>query len=192
MITLIGRETAMLTNDIASNIRDSGVEVNKLHPDKFLAGEYDPNDEFIVTYVTDMSRRKEIIDFIDANNLKRGTFVHPSSVVDKTATIGPGTFIGPFCSILYQCTVGQDVILGPYSMISHLASVGQGTVSNPSVMVAGATKIGGYNLLGIRATFIDGIELCDFVKIGAGAVVTKNIEVAGRYVGNPARKVIQQ
>lgn len=192
MITLIGRENAMLTNDMASNIRDSGIEVNKLHPDKFLAGEYNPNDSFIISYVTDMGRRKEIADFLDANNLKRGTFIHASAVVDKTAAIYPGSFVGPFCSVLYQCTIGKDVILGPYSMVSHLSSIGNGTVTNPSVMVAGATRIGEYCQIGIRATFVDIIEVCDNVRVGAGAVVAKTIDTPGFYLGNPARKAIQQ
>jgi UDP-3-O-[3-hydroxymyristoyl] glucosamine N-acyltransferase len=192
MITLIGRENAMLTNDMASNIRDSGVEVNKIHPDKFLAGEYNPDDEFIISYVTDMAIRKEIADYIDSNNLKRGTFIHPSAVIDKTAAVYPGSFIGPFSSVFYQCTIGKDVILGPYSMVSHLVSVEQGTVTNPSVMIAGGTRIGEYCLIGIRATFIDGIEICNDVKVGAGSVVTKTIETPGFYVGNPARKATQQ
>jgi len=192
MITLIGRENAMLTNDMASNIRDSGVEVNKIHPDKFLAGEYNPTDEFIISYVTEMPKRKIIADYIDANNLKRGTFIHPSAVIDKTAAIYPGSFIGPFSSVFYQCTIGKDVILGPYSMVSHLASIEQGTVANPSVMIAGGTRIGEYCLLGIRATFVDIIEICDNVRIGAGSIVTKTIDTPGYYLGNPARKAIQQ
>ena len=31
------------------------------------------------------------------------------------------------------------------------------------------------------------LVICDNVVIGAGAVVTKNIDIAGSYAGNPAK-----
>jgi UDP-3-O-[3-hydroxymyristoyl] glucosamine N-acyltransferase len=77
-------------------------------------------------------------------------------------------------------------------MVCHLATVGQGTVTNPSAMIAGATKIGAYCQIGIRATFVDIIEVCNNVRIGAGSVVAKTIDTPGFYLGNPARKAIQQ
>jgi acetyltransferase-like isoleucine patch superfamily enzyme len=33
------------------------------------------------------------------------------------------------------------------------------------------------------------VEICEGVIIGAGAVVTKNINEPGTYAGNPAKKV---
>jgi acetyltransferase-like isoleucine patch superfamily enzyme len=48
------------------------------------------------------------------------------------------------------------------------------------------TNIGNNVSLGSGATILP-VNICDDAVIGAGAVVTKNIDEPGIYVGNPAR-----
>ena len=48
------------------------------------------------------------------------------------------------------------------------------------------TKIGNNVLIGSNATILP-VEICDDVVIGAGSVVTKDINKTGIYAGNPAR-----
>jgi acetyltransferase-like isoleucine patch superfamily enzyme len=50
------------------------------------------------------------------------------------------------------------------------------------------TVIGNHVYIGSNATILP-VKICDHVVIGAGAVVTRDIEVAGTYAGNPARKI---
>ena len=178
-ITLIGFETAVLTNDIKHLIEEQlGAKVDILNPDSFLNGKYDNNDEFLITYQTKKSLRQEIIGFLNSNNLKRATFVHASSIVDRTAVIHPGTFVGPFCTVGYQTVVESDCLVSPYTMLAHRAVFGEGS-----------TKIGKHCSFGLRSTIIDKLEICDNVSVGAGSLVTKNIAIPGMYVGSPARKV---
>ena len=188
-ITLIGRPEAVLTNDVANMIQAQlGKTVNKIHPDDFLADKFNVEDEFIITYVTDMSKRKEIADKITSNSLRRAKFVHSSAIIDPTAIIELGTFIGPFCIVAYQSVVNQDCLIAPYTLVSHRATVGQGTVSNPGAMIAGAVNVGCYCLLGIRSTTVDQIDICDNVVVGPNSFITKTITEAGRYLGSPARR----
>jgi acetyltransferase-like isoleucine patch superfamily enzyme len=51
-----------------------------------------------------------------------------------------------------------------------------------------ATSIGNHVSIGSNATILP-VSICDYVVIGAGAVVTKNITEPGTYLGNPARKL---
>jgi acetyltransferase-like isoleucine patch superfamily enzyme len=50
------------------------------------------------------------------------------------------------------------------------------------------TTIGNNVSIGSNATILP-INICDNVVIGAGAVVTKNIEQPGVYAGNPAKLI---
>jgi acetyltransferase-like isoleucine patch superfamily enzyme len=50
----------------------------------------------------------------------------------------------------------------------------------------GETIIGNNVSVGTNATILP-VKVCEHVVIGAGAVVTKDIDVPGAYVGNPAR-----
>jgi acetyltransferase-like isoleucine patch superfamily enzyme len=51
-----------------------------------------------------------------------------------------------------------------------------------------STIIGNNVSIGSNATILP-VKICDDVVIGAGSVVTKNIEFSGVYAGNPARLI---
>jgi len=44
-------------------------------------------------------------------------------------------------------------------------------------------------IIGAGAVVTDKISICDNVIIGAGSVVIRDIEDAGTYVGNPAKRI---
>ncbi|MBS6324113.1 MAG: acetyltransferase, partial [Clostridium sp.] len=43
--------------------------------------------------------------------------------------------------------------------------------------------------VGIGATVSNNVNICDHCTIGAGAVIIRDIEESGTYVGIPARKI---
>ena len=49
-----------------------------------------------------------------------------------------------------------------------------------------STKIGNRVSIGSNATILP-VSICEGTVIGAGAVVTRDIDIPGIYVGNPAR-----
>ena len=49
--------------------------------------------------------------------------------------------------------------------------------------------IGNNCYIGASAIILEGITMCNDVRIGAGCVVTKNISQAGTYIGMPARRI---
>ena len=53
----------------------------------------------------------------------------------------------------------------------------------------GHTRIGHYCLIGANAIVLPGVTIGDHVVVGAGAVVTKDVESNSLVVGNPARKI---
>jgi acetyltransferase-like isoleucine patch superfamily enzyme len=48
------------------------------------------------------------------------------------------------------------------------------------------TKVGNNVSIGSNATILP-VSICDNAIIGAGAVITKNIDEPGVYIGNPAK-----
>lgn len=191
MIKLIGFSQATLTNDIAGCIRPA-LQVEVIHPDDFFSKKYNDTDEFIVTVVRDLDLRSQIIQEIDRLNLNRATFIHPTAIIDSTATVKSGTFVGPFSSVFCRAVVGQDCIIGPYSMISHQVSIGNSCVLNPGTIIAGTVTIGNNCTFGLRSTVLDQLTICDGTFLGGGSLINKNIDVPGCYVGSPARRISRE
>lgn len=119
--------------------------------------------------------------------------------------IGDNCFIGPFVEIQKNVAIGRGTKIQSHSFVCELVTIGDHCFVGHGVMFINdlfkkggpaqgdaslwkATKIGNNVSIGSNATIL-AVDICDHVVIGAGAVVTKNIEESGTYVGNPARKI---
>jgi acetyltransferase-like isoleucine patch superfamily enzyme len=120
-------------------------------------------------------------------NIGNNCFIGPFVEIQKSVTIGNGTkiqshtFICEFVNIGDHCFVGHGVMF-----INDLFSEGGPAGGDQTKWKH--THIGNHVSIGSNATILP-VTICDNVVIGAGAVVTKNIDEPGTYVGNPARKL---
>jgi acetyltransferase-like isoleucine patch superfamily enzyme len=119
--------------------------------------------------------------------------------------IGDDCFVGPFVEIQKDVSIGARTKLQSHSFICELVTIGEDCFIGHGVMFINdvfseggpargdkskwkSTYIGNRVSIGSNATILP-IRICDGVVIGAGAVVTKDIEVPGVYAGNPAKKI---
>lgn len=117
-------------------------------------------------------------------------------------TLGNGVFVGPFVEIQRGVVVGERTRIQSHAFLCELVEVGKDCVIshgakfiNDTFSGGGPahgdtslwkhTKLGDRVSVGTNATLLP-VTICDDVVIGAGAVVTKNIEKPGFYAGNPA------
>ena len=116
--------------------------------------------------------------------------------------IGDDTFIGPFVEIQKGARIGKRCRIQSHAFICELVKIGDDCfISHGAMFIndlfgnggpAGdpklwrATKVGNHVSVGTNATILP-VEICDHAVIGAGAVVTRDINVSGIYAGNPAR-----
>ena len=118
-------------------------------------------------------------------------------------TIGDDSFVGPFVEIQKGVRIGKRCRIQSHAFICELVVVGDDCfVSHGAMFINdlferggpdGAdrthwkdTRIGDRVSIGTNATILP-VTICNHVVIGAGAVVTKDIDQPGFYVGNPAR-----
>ena len=117
-------------------------------------------------------------------------------------SIGDDCFIGPFTEIQKNASIGNNCRIQSHSFICDGVTIGNDCFIGHGVMFvndlftdgepAGGdnskwkkTSIGHHVSIGSNATILP-VVICDHVVIGAGSVVTKNIEKPGIYAGNPA------
>jgi acetyltransferase-like isoleucine patch superfamily enzyme len=141
-----------------------------------------------------------IIDTIFGKNV---TIVEPVNIYGST--IGDNCFIGPFVEIQKNSYIGNNTKIQSHSFICELVEIGTDCFISHGVMFindlfrqgkpAGgdkalwkSTKIGNDVSIGTNSTILP-VTICDSVVIGAGSVVTKDINEPGVYAGNPAKKL---
>jgi acetyltransferase-like isoleucine patch superfamily enzyme len=143
-------------------------------------------------------KKAGIVDVTFGENV---TIVQPVNLYG--CTIGDDVFIGPFVEVQKTAQIGDGTKVQSHSFICELVTIGENCFIAHGVMfvndlfaIGGPargdkthwkfTKLGNRVSVGSNATILP-VTICDDVVIGAGAVVTRNIDVPGVYVGNPAR-----
>jgi acetyltransferase-like isoleucine patch superfamily enzyme len=119
---------------------------------------------------------------------------------------GDDVQIGPFVEIQRNVNIGDRCKIQSHSFICELVTIGNDCFIGHGVMFIndkfsvggpaggnrelwGYTKISSNVSIGSNATILP-VSICSNVVIGAGAVVTKDISESGKYVGNPAVKML--
>ena len=119
--------------------------------------------------------------------------------------IGDDCHIGPFVEIQKNVVIGERTKVQSHTFICELVTIGSDCFVGHGVMFVNdrfatggpaqgdmslwePTTIGNHVSIGSNATILP-VKVCDRVVIGAGAVVTKDIDELGIYAGNPARKI---
>jgi sugar O-acyltransferase (sialic acid O-acetyltransferase NeuD family) len=182
-ITIIGYKQSTMAQEFAWWIGQEFKNVSIVEPLDLVLCQ---DTSYIISLTKDKIEKASVIKQLQ--NMTFAKFVHESVVIHGSSKVGYGTFIGPNVSLFFNSVIGDHCIIGPYCMISHACEIRNNNIVHPGTIIAGSVKIGSDCVFGMRTTIIDKLTICDNVFVGAGSLVTKNIDVPGRYIGSPARK----
>nr|WP_115460780.1 CatB-related O-acetyltransferase [Winogradskyella aurantiaca] len=126
-------------------------------------------------------------------NISRYSFISNSSI-DNYTSIGRNTVIsnanvGKFCSISWNVTIGatqhnyKKLSTHAFTYIKYYGF----TKSDHRITIF--TEIGNDVWIGANAIIMPGVTIGNGAVIGAGSIVTKNVEPYQIVVGNPARQI---
>jgi sugar O-acyltransferase (sialic acid O-acetyltransferase NeuD family) len=114
--------------------------------------------------------------------------VHPTVRLDNhSSRIGQGV-------LLCAGTIGTvNIHLEDFSLVNlactlgHECSIGRGTVLNPTVNISGGVRLDPGVLVGTGAQVLQYLTVGTGATVGAGSVVTKNVEPGVTVIGIPAK-----
>lgn len=134
--------------------------------------------------------RKKIADRLKANqNIVFPNIIANGIRISNTIKMGEGNIIcsgsilttniqlGNFNIVNLDCTIGHDVEISGFVTIY------------PSVNISGNVNVGSCCEFGTGSKIIQRKDIVDYVILGAGSVVIKDLDESGTYVGSPVRKV---
>jgi len=189
-IRIIGYSESSMTQEFANEILLTH-EVEIIQPDDFLLLPNQDDYQYIVAVSYDLEERKKIIEYVDHQQLDLITVISDKSLLGTTpaAVIHPGSFIFPFCNITLGASIGQHCIIGSYSLIGHYCHIGNNCIIRPGVMITNKSVIGDNCLFNIKSTVTNKVKIVDNVEVMAFTNITKDITIAGRYMGSRAKQI---
>lgn len=119
--------------------------------------------------------------------------------------IGDGVAIGPFVEVQRNTRVGARTRIQSHAFVCEMVDIGEDCFIGHGVMFVNdtfssgapargdqskwrATRLGDRVSIGSNATLLP-VSICSGTVVGAGSVVTRDINEPGIYAGNPARMI---
>lgn len=110
-------------------------------------------------------------------------------MIGSEVEIGIGTTVMAGVVINSSTKIGKGCIVNTSSSLDHDNVIEDYVHISPGAKLAGTVKIGKGSWIGIGSVVSNNVNICSECKVGAGAVVVKDITEPGTYVGVPARRV---
>ncbi len=144
----------------------------------------DGKSDFVIA-VGNNKIRKEIADTYSVNYV---SLIHPSAQIGLGTNIGLGTVVMAGAVISPESQIGSHCIINSNAVVEHENILGDYVHISPCVALGGNVTVGANTHIGIGSTVKNNIKICKNCIIGAGAIVVKDIEEGGIYIGTPAVK----
>lgn len=123
---------------------------------------------------------------------------HPElSVIHETAAIGEGATIHAFCWIGPQVYIGSRTKVQAYTFIPEGVTIGADCFIGPRVTFMNDkhppsddwlyTVVGNHVSIGAGALILPGVTIGTGAVIGAGSIITQDVQPAQLWYGSPAR-----
>ncbi|MFB5282760.1 acetyltransferase [Peribacillus sp. Hz7] len=149
----------------------------------------DRDDCDIFVGVGNNATREKIQAELEAKGASIPTLIHPTAVIGQQVELAYGTVV--MAGVVINCCtrIGKGCIINTGSTIDHDNFIEDYVHISPGVHLAGTVKVGQGSWLGVGSVVSNNVNITSSCKVGAGAVVVKEITEPGTYVGVPARRV---
>jgi sugar O-acyltransferase (sialic acid O-acetyltransferase NeuD family) len=147
------------------------------------------NDWDIFIGIGNNTTRESIQKKLENEGATIPTLMHPSAVIGEKVELGTGSVVMAGAIVNCFTKVGKGCIINTGSTLDHDNFIEDFVHISPGVHLAGTVKVGQGSWLGIGSVVSNNINIIAGCKIGAGAVVIKDINETGIYIGTPAKRL---
>ena len=162
-----------------------GLEVIGKTADAFT---YKDEADFFVA-IGNNAVREKVQEKLIEDGLNVVSLIHPSAVIGTDVEIGIGSVVMAGVVANSSTRIGKGCIINTSSSLDHDNVIEDYVHISPGVRTAGSVEIGKRTWVGIGSVISNNVNICSGCKVGAGAVVVKDITEPGTYVGVPVRRV---
>ena len=158
---------------------------------KKLKENYNPKDYKIIIgvgYNNINQNRENIFNRVKEMGYEIETYIHPSAVVNETASIGEGSMILSNSVVEPFVKVGENSIIWSNCTLAHHSEVESHCWIASNSILSGQAKIKHNTFIGVNCTIVNEVIVERMNIIGAGSLITKNTNEQEVYLSRSAEK----
>ncbi|WP_280770608.1 acetyltransferase [Salipaludibacillus daqingensis] len=115
--------------------------------------------------------------------------IHPSAIIGTDVVLHSGTTVMAGAVINCSTKIGKSCIINTGATVDHDNVIEDYVHVSPGVNIAGNVKIGKGTWVGIGSVVSNNLNITKECTVGAGAVVVRDIDEPGIYIGAPVKKI---
>lgn len=144
-----------------------------------------------VIAIGDNFTRRKVVDQLrrDRPNFRFVSAIHPSAQIARDVEIGEGTVVMAGAIINTSSRIGAHCILNTRCSIDHDALIGDYASFGPGAVTGGLVVVGEGAAIALGALCLHKVKIGRDCVIGAGSVVTRDVDASTVAYGNPCRPV---
>lgn len=146
-------------------------------------------DVFVIAIGANVKLKHELADIIEKKGGQFINLIHKTALVAPNAVLGTDVILCPYTIITCDTMIGNHVMFNLYSSLGHDSIVGDYSSLMCYVDIAGDVQLGTHTFWGNCSLAIPGSRVGNYVTVGAGAVILKNVVDNQTVVGVPAKAV---
>jgi sugar O-acyltransferase (sialic acid O-acetyltransferase NeuD family) len=147
------------------------------------------DDHDIFIGIGNNTLREKIQNKLEAEGASIPILIHPKAVIGGHVEVLSGTAV--MAGVVINCCtrIGKGCIINTGASIDHDNIIEDYSHISPGAHLAGTVKVGQRSWLGVGSVVSNNVKITSGCKVGAGAVVVKDITEPGTYIGVPVRRV---
>jgi sugar O-acyltransferase (sialic acid O-acetyltransferase NeuD family) len=157
---------------------------------EFIKGLDNENSRIVNLITANTNIRYETTQDILKYGGKLGNLIHPS--IDLAmVSIGLGNYFQEGVILQAGVNIGDNCSIHIGALIGHETTISNDTFIAHGVSVSGCCNIGQGCFIGTNASILPRVKIGNWVTIGAGSVVRKDVPDGAVIVGNPGQIMIK-
>ena len=160
-------------------------DINKKYPPSEFA-------MFIALAYSEMNKKRStFFDEAKSKGYELYSFIHPSTKIWDEFEMGENCFILAGNIIQPFVKIGDNVMIGSNNLISHNTIIENNCFLTSNITLGGHITIGSNSFIGLSATINQRVKIGKECIIGAGTLITKNVNDKEVYAENSSKKLPQ-
>ena len=184
---------------VAFSANESNIDSNELLGLPVVAFEnieekYSPREfsMFIALAYSDMNKKRaKFFDEAKSKGYELYSYVHPSTKIWDEFEMGENCFILAENIIQPFVKIEDNVLIGSNNLISHNTVIEKNCFLTSNITLGGHITIGANSFVGLSATINQRVKIGKECIIGAGTLITKDVNDKEVYAENSSKKLPQ-